>query len=111
MFWTRKSKAEHRYYLLPGMGRSNRRRHKQFLRWSIVVGLIASAAFAIRAGGSEGSGQSISQILPKLYQGSDPTGGFWDAVNSVKWILALAFAILALGLVLLYRARTPEGSR
>jgi hypothetical protein len=46
MFWTRKSKEEHRYYLLPGMGRSNRRRHKQFLRWSIVVGLIASAAFA-----------------------------------------------------------------
>jgi hypothetical protein len=46
MFWTRKSKEEHRYYLLPGMGRSNRRRHQQFLRWSIVVGLIASAAFA-----------------------------------------------------------------
>ena len=46
MFWTRKSKEEHRYYLLPGMGRSNRRRHQQFLRWSIAVGLIASAAFA-----------------------------------------------------------------
>lgn len=46
MFWTRKSKEEHRYYLLPGMGRSNRRRHQQFLRWSIVVGLIASAGFA-----------------------------------------------------------------
>jgi len=46
MFWTRKSKEEHRYYLLPGMGRSNRRRHQQFLRWSIVVGLIASAVFA-----------------------------------------------------------------
>ena len=46
MFWTRKSKEEHRYYLLPGMGRSNRRRHKQFLRWSIAVGLIASAAIA-----------------------------------------------------------------
>ena len=46
MFWTRKSKEEHRYYLLPGMGRSNRRRHQQFLRWSIAVGLIAWAAFA-----------------------------------------------------------------
>ena len=46
MFWTRKNKEAHRYYLLPGMGRSNRRRHQQFLRWSIVVGLIASAAFA-----------------------------------------------------------------
>ena len=46
MFWMRKRKEEHRYYLLPGMGRSNRRRHQQFLRWSIAVGLIASAAFA-----------------------------------------------------------------
>jgi hypothetical protein len=46
MFWTRKNKEEHRYYLLPGMGRSNRRRHQEFVRWAIVVGLIASALFA-----------------------------------------------------------------
>jgi len=46
MFWTRKQKEEHRYYLLPGMGRSNRRRHQQFVRWAIVVGLLASAGFA-----------------------------------------------------------------
>jgi len=43
MFWTRKSKEEHRYYLLPGMGRSNRRRRQQFVRWALVVGLLASA--------------------------------------------------------------------
>jgi hypothetical protein len=46
MFWTRKNKEEHRYYLLPGMGRSNRRRHQQFVRWAIVVGVLASALFA-----------------------------------------------------------------
>jgi len=46
MFRTRKNKAEHRYYLLPGMERPNRRKHRQFARWAIVVGLLASAAFA-----------------------------------------------------------------
>jgi hypothetical protein len=46
MFWTRKSKEEHRYYLLPGMGRSNRRRRQQFVRWALVVGLLASALIA-----------------------------------------------------------------
>jgi hypothetical protein len=46
MFWTRKNKEEHRYYLLPGMGRSNRRRHQQFVRWAIVIGALASAGFA-----------------------------------------------------------------
>lgn len=43
VFWTRKNKEEHRYYLLPGMGRSNRRRHAQFVRWAIVFGLVISA--------------------------------------------------------------------
>jgi hypothetical protein len=46
MFWTRKNKEEHRYYLLPGMGRSNRRRHQEIFWWGIVVGFIASACFA-----------------------------------------------------------------
>jgi len=46
MFWTRKNKEEHRYYLLPGMGRSNRKRHQQFVRWAIVVGALASVGFA-----------------------------------------------------------------
>jgi hypothetical protein len=45
MFWTRKNKEEHRY-LLPGMGRSNRRRHQEIFWWGIVVGFIASACFA-----------------------------------------------------------------
>ena len=46
MFWMRKNKEDHRYYLLPGMGRSNRRRHQQFVRWAVVVGILASVLFA-----------------------------------------------------------------
>jgi len=45
MFRSNRNKEAHRYYLLPGMGRSNRRRHREFLAWSVVVGLIVSAAF------------------------------------------------------------------
>jgi hypothetical protein len=40
-----KDKEEHRYYLLPGMGRSNRRRRRQILRWSIIVGVVVSVLF------------------------------------------------------------------
>jgi hypothetical protein len=43
MFFRKRSPEEHRYYLLPGQGRSNRRvRRKQTLA-AITVGLIASA--------------------------------------------------------------------
>lgn len=42
MLWTRRNKEEHRYYLLPGMGRSNRRRHRQFLIAGIIVGGVVS---------------------------------------------------------------------
>ena len=51
-------------------------------------------------GGSQGA---LMQVLPRLYQSADPTGGFKAAVMSVKWILLLAFGILGLGFVLLYR--------
>ena len=43
MFWKKKNPEEHRYYLLAGMGKSNRRRHQQFVRWAIVVGILVSA--------------------------------------------------------------------
>lgn len=33
------------YYLLPGMARSNRQRHRQVLRWTIIFGIIFSALF------------------------------------------------------------------
>lgn len=46
MFWAKRNREEHRYYLLPGMGRSNRRKHRQLLYWSVVVGLLVSALFA-----------------------------------------------------------------
>jgi hypothetical protein len=42
MFGLRKNKETHRFYLLPGMGRSNRRHHWQILRWSIIIGLMVS---------------------------------------------------------------------
>jgi hypothetical protein len=47
MFGLRKHKhsEEHRYYLLPGMGRSNRKRHRDLLKWAIIVGLVTSAIF------------------------------------------------------------------
>jgi hypothetical protein len=46
MFGRKRNKEEHRYYLLPGMGRSNRRRHREFLLWAIVVGTLVSTVFA-----------------------------------------------------------------
>ena len=42
-----KNGEEHRYYLLPGMGRANRQKHQKIFWVSIVVGLIFSLVFAI----------------------------------------------------------------
>ena len=47
MFRSRRSKEKGLYYLLPGMGRSNRRYHTKTLWWAILVGLIASAIFGV----------------------------------------------------------------
>ena len=41
-----KNGEEHRYYLLPGMGRANRQKRQQIFWWSIIVGLLFSALFA-----------------------------------------------------------------
>jgi high-affinity Fe2+/Pb2+ permease len=46
MFRSKRNKEQNRYYLLPGMGRSNRRRHRQFLVWAVVVGTVVSCVFA-----------------------------------------------------------------
>jgi hypothetical protein len=44
-FW--KNKEKERFYLLPGQGgTAARRKHRFILLWSVVFGLIASAAFA-----------------------------------------------------------------
>lgn len=45
MFRSKRDKEAHRYYLLPGMGRSNRRRHREFFYWSLLVGILVSAVF------------------------------------------------------------------
>ena len=42
MFWTKRNREQNRYYLLPGMGRSNRRRHRQYFRSALIVGAIVS---------------------------------------------------------------------
>ncbi|MBI2928591.1 MAG: hypothetical protein HYY24_23225 [Verrucomicrobia bacterium] len=42
-----KGKEEHRYYLLPGMGRSNRRRRREILKWAIIVGVVISVLFGL----------------------------------------------------------------
>jgi hypothetical protein len=38
-----KNPEEHRYYLLPGMGRSNRRQRQLYFRCAIVFGMIVAA--------------------------------------------------------------------
>jgi hypothetical protein len=55
-------------------------------------------------GDQGGGGQSISQIMPRLYQAGSPNASFLETVGSVKWIIALTLGILALGFTLLYRA-------
>ena len=46
MFWKPKNKEANRYYLLPSMGRSNRRHRKQVFYAAVVVGAVSSALFA-----------------------------------------------------------------
>ena len=52
MFGSRKKRPnhggeEHRYYLLPGMGRSNRRYRNKIQLWSIIAGIIGSALIGL----------------------------------------------------------------
>jgi hypothetical protein len=42
-----KNKAEHRYYLLPGMGKANRRKRALYLRWAIVAGIFISLIVSV----------------------------------------------------------------
>jgi hypothetical protein len=42
------NKERERFYLLPGMGgNAARRKHKKVLQWSIVAGILVSAAMAM----------------------------------------------------------------
>ena len=52
MFGLRKKKPKdgeemHRYYLLPGMGRSNRRNRNKIQMWSIIAGIVGSALIGV----------------------------------------------------------------
>ena len=48
MLWFERDKEKHRFYLLPGMGGSARRRkHRLFLAWSVVIGLGVSVILAL----------------------------------------------------------------
>ncbi len=47
MFSSKKKNKRNLYYLLPGMARSNRRRHRQILAWSILFGAIFAAIFGL----------------------------------------------------------------
>jgi len=46
MFGTHKKRGDHRYYLLPGMGRSNRRHRRRVHRAAVFFGILVSALFA-----------------------------------------------------------------
>lgn len=43
---SRQEREERRYYLLPGMGKANRRKHRLFLKVSVIVGILVSAIVA-----------------------------------------------------------------
>jgi len=38
---------EHRYYLLPGMGKLNKQKRKKIFRWSVLFGIFVSALFGL----------------------------------------------------------------
>jgi ABC-type multidrug transport system permease subunit len=47
MSWLEKDKEQKRFYLLPGMGGSAfRRKRRLILLWSVIAGLLVSAALA-----------------------------------------------------------------
>ena len=47
MFGKKKNKEANRYYLLPGMGKANRRKHQLYFKISLGVGLLASGLVAL----------------------------------------------------------------
>jgi hypothetical protein len=54
-----KNPEEHRYYLLPGMGRSNRRQRQLYFRCAIVFGLFVAAIVGVLIYLSQRPGPSI----------------------------------------------------
>jgi hypothetical protein len=55
-----------------------------------------------------GSGQNLSENLPKLYGLLSANSSFLQSVSAVKWVLATVLGMLALGFILLYRKGDPN---
>lgn len=47
MFGRKRNREAHRYYLLPGMGRSNRRHRRKVHLAAILFGVVISLAFGV----------------------------------------------------------------
>ncbi|MHB1305678.1 MAG: hypothetical protein ACYDC1_21140 [Limisphaerales bacterium] len=47
MLWQKRDPEKHRYYCLPGMGRSNRRHHRVINLWAIAFGAIVSGVLGL----------------------------------------------------------------
>jgi len=60
--------------------------------------------------GGSGSGQNLSENLPKLYGLLTANSSFVQSVGAVKWILATVLGMLALGFILLYRKGNPDSN-
>jgi hypothetical protein len=61
--------------------------------------------------GGSGSGQNLSENLPKLYGLLTANSSFVQSVGAVKWILVTVFGMLALGFILLYRKGNPLSTK
>ncbi len=72
-----------------------------------VSGQMAASETQQADEGGGGSGPSIQQVMPKLFAQIAGDAGIWEKFDSVKWILLMAFGILALGFILLYRQQEP----
>ncbi|MCP5518063.1 MAG: hypothetical protein H7A45_21835 [Verrucomicrobiales bacterium] len=47
LFGSKKNREEHRYYLLPGMGRSNRRHRQKTHIAAVAFGIVVSILFGV----------------------------------------------------------------
>ncbi len=58
-------------------------------------------------GEESSAGPSLEQVMPKLFSQVSGSANILVMLNSVKWILLLAFGVLGLGFILLYHQQEP----
>ena len=75
-----------------------------------ITGQMAPSETQSADEGGGGSSPSIQQVMPKLFAQIAGDAGIWEKFDSVKWILLMAFGILALGFILLYRQQAPAAA-